>query len=216
MRAYTRGPQEMLERTGRCKRREIVLSDDTSNGWEAVAQQFMAARSAIGLETVRAWARALPPGGSILDLGAGSGVPLAAALIEQGFVVSAVDASSTLVAAFRRRFPHAEIACEPAEHSTFFNHSFDGVMAIGLMFLLPAAAQRAVIERVATALRPSGRFLFTAPQEACAWADCLTGRSSVSLGADAYDALLSEAGLRLIAQHQDEGQNHYFEARKAL
>lgn len=205
----------MLERTGRRKRREFALSDDASNGWEAVAQQFMAARSAIGLEIVRAWARALPPGGSILDLGAGSGVPLAAALIADGFMVSAVDASPSLVAAFRQRFPHAEIACEPAEHSRFFNHTFDGVMAIGLMFLLPAASQRAVIERVAKALKPLGRFVFTAPPEACTWADCLTGRTSLSLGAEAYDALLSEAGLCLIAQHQDEGQNHYFEAQKA-
>lgn len=214
MRAYTRGPQEMLERTGRCKRREFALSDDASNGWEAVALQFMAARSAIGLETVRAWAAAIPPGGSILDLGAGSGVPLAAALIEQGFAVSAVDASPTLVAAFRRRFPNVEIACEPAEHSAFFNRSYDGVMAIGLMFLLPAAAQRAVIERVAKALRPSGRFLFTAPHKECAWADCLTGRSSVSLGAEAYGQILTQAGLDLVGQYRDEGANNYFEAQK--
>lgn len=77
------------------------MTHDASNGWEAVAQEFMAARSTIGLGTVRAWARTLPAGGSILDLGAGSGVPLAAALIEDGFAVSAIDASPSLVAAFR-------------------------------------------------------------------------------------------------------------------
>lgn len=191
------------------------MAHDASNGWEAAAQAFMAARSCIGLETVRAWARALPPGGSILDVGAGSGVPLAAALIADGFVVSAVDASPTLVAAFQQRFPDTEIACEPAEHSRFFDRRFDGVMAIGLLFLLPATSQRALIQRVSGALKPLGRFLFTAPQEACTWADCLTGRASVSLGADAYGTLLSEAGLRLIAQHHDEGQNQYFDAQKA-
>ncbi len=190
------------------------MTHDASNGWEAVAQEFMAARSTIGLGTVRAWARTLPAGGSILDLGAGSGVPLAAALIEDGFAVSAVDASPSLVAAFRQRFAKVEIACEPAEHSAFFHRTFDGVMAIGLIFLLPAASQRALIRRVFGGLKPLGRFMFTAPQEACEWPDRLTGRPCRSLGAQAYGALLSEAGMRLIGTYRDEGQNHYFEAQK--
>lgn len=190
------------------------MSDDASNGWEAVAKEFIAARSLIGRDTIRAWARALPPGGTILDLGAGSGVPLAAALIADGFAVCAVDASPSLVAAFRQRFADAEIACEPAEDSAFFHRTFDGVMAIGLIFLLPAASQCALIRRVFGALKPRGRFVFSAPREACVWQDRLTGRPSRSLGAQAYGALVREAGMRLIGTHHDEGQNHYFEAEK--
>ncbi len=188
------------------------MTDDASNGWEAVAREFIAARSGVGAEIVRAWSRSLPPGAAVLDLGCGGGVPVSVALAEQGCRLHGIDASPTLVGAWRRRFPHAPVACEAAEASAFFDRHFDGIVAIGLLFLLEPAAQRAVIARVAAALVPDGRFLFTAPVQAVGWNDLLTGRASVSLGRDAYRRLLAEAGLRLECESTDEGGNHYFDA----
>lgn len=189
---------------------------DAPNGWEDVAGEFIAARelSAIGVDVVRAWARHLPSGAAILDLGCGAGVPIARSLIEDGFRVYGVDASPTLLAEFRRRFPQMSAACEPAEISAFFGRGFDGIVAIGLMFLLPANVQRSLIFRVASALNPGGRFLFTSPRQTCTWADLTTGRESLSLGDDAYITLLSEAGLGLVGHDTDEGENYYYHARK--
>src|SRR5262245_24404339 len=128
--------------------------NDASNGWEAAAGKFMAAReqSRIGVAVVRTWARHLPSGASILDVGCGSGVPISQALMDDGFVVYGVDASPTLVAAFHGRFPQATVACEPAERSRFFDRRFDGVIAVGLLFLLPADVQHALILRMGAAL----------------------------------------------------------------
>ncbi|WP_026381121.1 class I SAM-dependent methyltransferase [Afifella pfennigii] len=192
------------------------MIEDTSNGYEAVADAFVAARSSstTGLAIVRKWAASLPRGGSVIDIGCGSGEPVTAALIDAGLAVSAIDASPALVAAFRQRFPDVEVACEPAERSRFFDHSFDGAVAIGLIFLLPESAQRDLIGRVAGALKPGGRFLFTAPRQVCAWDDVLTGRRSSSLGAEEYGRVLAQSELHLIAEHVDEGENHYFEAQK--
>lgn len=81
-----------------------------------------------------------------------------------------------------------------------------------MMFLLEEAGQRAVIEAASRALKPGGSFLFTAPSQAFAWPDVSTGRTSVSLGHDAYVAALSAVGLRLIREHDDEEGNHYYEA----
>jgi hypothetical protein len=64
------------------------------------------------------------------------------------------------------------------------------------------------------ALNPAGRFLFTSSAQACTWLDGLTGRESRSLGADTYRALLSEAGITLVGEHSDEGDNDYYEAAK--
>ncbi|QBK30154.1 class I SAM-dependent methyltransferase [Roseitalea porphyridii] len=192
------------------------MIDDTSNGYEAVADAFVAARSrtTTGVAIVRQWAASLPAVGTVVDIGCGSGEPVTAALLDAGLTVSALDASPALVAAFRRRFPDVEVACEPAERSRFFGRRFDGAVAIGLMFLLPDTAQRDLIGQVAGALKPGGRFLFTAPRQACAWDDVLTGRRSSSLGAEEYIRVLDEAGLDVIAEHVDEGENHYFEAQK--
>ena len=190
--------------------------DDPSNGYEAFASEFMRYRgdSSIGVATVRRWALALRPGATILDLGCGHGVPLATALIDDGFIVYGVDASPTLTEAFRRRFPHAHVACEAVEASAFFGRTFDAALTIGLMFLLDAETQRNLIHKVAQALIPGGRFLFTSPMQVCTWTDVLTGRRSQSLGTDGYKAILASAGLTLLDEYLDEGENHYFDARK--
>ncbi|AKT42730.1 uncharacterized protein CMC5_069570 [Chondromyces crocatus] len=138
-------------------------------------------------------------------------MPIAEALIDEGFAVHGIDGSPTLAAAFRRRFPHAPLACEAIEHSRFFERTFDGVIAVGLMFLLPADVQRATLHKVGLALNAGGRFLFTSPAQKCAWTDVLTGRQSLSLGAEEYKAVLSDAGLMLMSEHDDEGENHYFD-----
>jgi cyclopropane fatty-acyl-phospholipid synthase-like methyltransferase len=188
--------------------------NDRSNGYEAVAAKLMARRgqSNIGVATVRSWAASLPAGTSILDLGCGHGVPISAALMDDGFTVYGIDASPTLAAAFRRRFSQAEVACEAVEDSSFFERTFDGIIAVGLMFLLPPEAQRRLICRVAPALNPGGRFLFTAPTQPATWTDMLTGRKSLSLGDQAYKAALLEAGLVLLDEYVDEGENQYYDS----
>lgn len=90
----------------------------------------------------------------------------------------------------------------------------DAAVAIGLLFLLPERLQRDVVRRVADVLKPGGRFLFTAPVEGGTWPDSLTGRPSVSLGIDGYKAAIDDAGLTLVGEYLDEGENHYYDARK--
>ncbi len=194
--------------------RETSAETDRSNGWEEVPRGFIeyGQRSTIGVATVQAWARSFPKGASILDLGCGPGTLRSEALINEGLALYGIDAAPSLVNAYRSRFPGAHVTCEPVEESSFFGRTFDGVLAWGLIFLLPAETQRTLLHRVAGALKSGGRFLFTAPAQACAWADLSTGRPSRSLGASAYRSTLANAGLTWAGEHEDEGENHYYEA----
>lgn len=186
------------------------MNIDRSEGYDAIAAQFMAARSDIGAGFVRCWARDnLPPLGAIVDVGCGSGVPIAQALIEDGFTLFGIDASPSLLTAFRDRFPNAPAACETAQNNPFFARTFDAAVSIGLLFLLGAEDQATVLQRVAHALRPGGRFLFTAPRERCEWQDVLTDRPSRSLGAGEYQRLLEASGLCLIDCHEEENYFYY-------
>lgn len=187
------------------------MAADPSNGWEATAHRFMTERSRIGATTVAAWSQSLPARASVLDLGCGHGVPITEVLIESGLEVFAIDASPTLVSAFQQRFPGVSVRCEAVEASSLFDRSFDAALAIGLLFLLPAATQRALLPRIARALRPGGRFLFTAPRQAVVWQDLSTGQRSESLGEAAYRAALAEAGFEIEVTYLDEGGNHYFD-----
>src|SRR5207245_4208252 len=164
--------------------------------------------------TVREWSRALPHGASILELGCGHGVPISQVLINDGFDLYGVDASRKMIAAFRDRFPEVHAECSTVEESEFFNRTFDGVVAWGLMFLLPADVQAFLIRKVARTLNRGGRFLFTSPQEVITWPDALTGRQSISLGFQAYQHILGGGGLMLVGEEVDEGDNHYYLASK--
>ncbi len=169
-----------------------------------------------GAATVREWSRALAPNSSVLDLGCGHGVPISQALVERGFTVYGVDASATLIAALHKRFPEVHLECAAVEDSEFFHCTFDGVVAWGLVFLLPASVQAALIHQVARVLNPGGRFLFTSPPEAVTWLDALTGRASISLGTDRYQQILHAEGLVLVGEELDEGENHYYLVSKRM
>jgi SAM-dependent methyltransferase len=119
-----------------------------------------------------------------------------------------------MVAAFRERFPDVEIELNTVEASAFFGRQFDGVLAWGLLFLLTPTAQAHVISKVGRALKPGGRFLFTASKQPSSWLDAMTGRQSQSLGVEGYVRLLSDAGMRSVGEDWDEGENHYYFAVK--
>jgi 2-polyprenyl-3-methyl-5-hydroxy-6-metoxy-1,4-benzoquinol methylase len=122
----------------------ILRITDRSNGYEGVAAEFLARRGSaqtrskgIGVKPVREWAWTLPRGGAVIDLGCGAGFPITEVLVMEGLNVYAIDASPSFIDAFRRNLPRVPVACEAVEDSTFFDRTFDGVIAWGLMFLLP-------------------------------------------------------------------------------
>ena len=190
--------------------------DDPSHGYEGVSREFAAYRSGstVGAATVRKWAESLPPGGTVLDLGCGCGVPITSTLIELGLRPYGLDAAPSLVAEFQGRFPDVPVECASVNDSSLFGRTFDGALAWGLIFLLPPADQVDLVRRMSSALKPGGRLLFTAPAPPCTWRDNLTGRLSTSLGAVEYRRWLEEEGLVEIEEAEDEGENHYYFARK--
>lgn len=189
---------------------------DESNGYEGIAEIYIKGRgravNGIGSSTARAWARTLTKGSVVLDIGCGTGIPVTKILLDEGLTAYALDASPKMVAAFRQNFPNVPVACESIERSSFFNRSFDGIIAVGLIFLLPEETQRAVIPKMAAALNPGGRLSFTAPLYKIEWKDAMTEQLSRSLGAEQYRELISASGLSIVEELEDEGGNHYFNA----
>ena len=187
---------------------------DPSAGYDAIAAEFIRIRSDAGRDVVTDWAATLPSGGTVIDIGCGHGAPITEALVAAGLQVWAIDAAPNMVAAFSARFPDMPVACEPVEQSGFFGRRFDGVVAIGLLFLLPQKTQENVIARVAQVLAPGGRFLFSAPVETGTWEDRMTARRSLSLGQARYHARLTAAGFSDISSHTDSDGTHYYAAER--
>lgn len=192
---------------------------DRSNGYEGVAAEFLARRGSgrftgVGVNFVRKWAQTLPRQATVIDLGCGPGFPITEILVAEGLTVFGVDAAPSFVQAFRRNLPDIPVVCEAVQDSHFFDRTFDGVLAWGLMFLLAPEDQQQLIQRIADILAPGGRLLFTSPSEPVIWNDAMTGLESRSLGAREYQRLLRAAGLSVTSEYEDEGQNHYFDVLK--
>jgi 2-polyprenyl-3-methyl-5-hydroxy-6-metoxy-1,4-benzoquinol methylase len=193
----------------------LAAMDEPASGYERIAGIFRRARDrTIGADVVRAWSTRLPRQARVLDVGCGDGVPITAVLVHEGFDVHAVDASPTLVAAFGQQFPDVPVECSDVETCLSLDDAFDGVIAWGLVFLLPPAAQHRVLARLAAALVPGGHLLFTAPRHACTWEDALTGRLSWSLGAAAYADILARHGVVPDGTAEDSGGNVYHFGRR--
>ena len=192
---------------------------DRSNGYEAISREFISRRGSgrstgIGVDEVRNWARTLPSGAAVIDLGCGPGFPITEVLVVEGLNVFGVDAAPSFVDAFRRNLPNTPVICEAVQDSTFFDRTFDGVLAWGLVFLLSGEDQRRLLQRIAEILVPGGRLLFTAPATPVVWNDAMTGLESRSLGAEEYRSQLLAVDLSISNEYEDKGQNHYFNVLK--
>ncbi len=120
---------------------------DHSNGYESIWREFISHRSAeIGVREVRSWAKTLPKASSVIDLGCGPGLPLTSALVSEGLDFFGLDASPSLVSAFRKNLPGTPILCESVRTSGFYHRSFEAALAWGLMFLLRAEEPRCLLE----------------------------------------------------------------------
>lgn len=194
--------------------REAPPQDDPSAGYESAAEGFMSVRSDAGAAVVALWAQSLPSGASVIDIGAGHGAPLTPPLLNAGIKVWALEPSPRLARAHRAEFPTIPVACEAVPESFFFGRTFDAALMVGVIFLLPGTVQQTVFPRIAAAVRPCGSLLFSAPREMGTWDDVLTGRTCCSLGQQGYTSMLRAAGFRLVAEHDDDGGNHFYEAQR--
>lgn len=130
----------------------------------------------------------VPQAGSLLDLGCGSGEPIARYLIEQGRRVTGVDASPGAIDLCRARFPdHDWLVADM--RGLDLGRQFDGLIAWHSSFHLSRSDQRALFAVFARHLTPGGVLMFTSGDED-------GERIGQWRGEPLYHASLSTAGYR--------------------
>ncbi len=185
--------------------------------YDEISDWYFATRSPeAGVPDVAAFARTLAPGSKILDLGCGTGIPIAQFLIRSGFDVFGIDSSPEMIARFHESCPGAHAQCVPIQSSDFFNTIFDAVVAWGVILHLTPADQELVISKVSRVLRSSGTFLFTGgDQEGTADSRMNgVGFRYISLGAAQYRTLLLAHGFDVLDEHCEQWDNYVFVAQR--
>jgi SAM-dependent methyltransferase len=101
----------------------------------------------------------LPGRARVLDLGCGSGAPIAHHMVERGLLVTGVDSSPTLISFCRQRLPDQEWLTADMR-SLRLSRQFDGVLAWDSFFHLKPDDQRRMFDVFARHAAPSAVLMF--------------------------------------------------------
>lgn len=103
----------------------------------------------------------IPEGASVLDLGCGSGLPVARDLTIAGCHVIGVDISEVQIQRAQELVPGAEFLQADISSVDFEPESFDAVVSFFALIHLPLGDQLPLLRRIAGWLRPGGLFVAT-------------------------------------------------------
>jgi SAM-dependent methyltransferase len=145
--------------------------------------------------------------GDVLDLGCGGAEPMASSLIRDGFRVTGVDASETLIGLCRQRFPDRSWFVADMRNFSL-PMKYDGILAWHSFFHLNQNDQRAMFPRFAALAAPGAALMFTAGHFEGEAMGEFAGEPlyHASLSIEEYTALLEENGFAVVAHVMQDRQ----------
>lgn len=146
----------------------------------------------------------LPAEGTVLDIGCGSGVPIARELIRRGVKVTGLDGASTMLALFQRNLPGTPVHLGDMRDLSL-GRRFAGLLAWDSFFHLSPGDQRAMFPRFAAHAVPGAALMFTSGTSEGTAIGQLDGAPLYhgSLDAVEYLALLDVTGFDVV-DHVEE------------
>ncbi|MCU4350534.1 class I SAM-dependent methyltransferase [Acinetobacter ursingii] len=146
-------------------------------------------------------------GASVLDLGCGSGQPIAAYLIENGCQVTGGDRSEVMLEMARESFPEQTWINVDMRHFRF-DQQFDGILAWDSFFHLTPDDQRAMFAQFSAHAKRGAALMFTSgPSHGEAIGE-MFGEPlyHASLDAEEYRALLAQYGFDVVKMVAEDAE----------
>ncbi len=143
----------------------------------------------------------LPQGGSVLDIGCGTGQPIARYFIERGFHVTGIDAAQAMIGISRARFPKMTWFVEDMRRLAL-PQKFDAIVAWDSFFHLTRDDQRAMFPIFRAHAASEAQLLFTSGPKDGEVMGKVEGQAVYhsSLSPEEYRALLTAQGFSVL-QH---------------
>ncbi|MGB3446183.1 MAG: class I SAM-dependent methyltransferase [Xanthobacteraceae bacterium] len=138
-------------------------------------------------------------GASILDIGCGSGEPIASYFIEAGHDITGIDSSETMIALCRERFP-AQSWMVADMRRLNLGRRFNGILAWDSFFHLIQDEQKAMFVVFAAHAANGGALMFTSGPHAGEALGSYQGEPlyHASLDPEAYQRLLATHGFDIV------------------
>lgn len=135
---------------------------DVPRAYDLIAQKFFAERPTVLREKkyLDLALAGVPIGAAILDLGCGTGRPIAEELIRRGYDVTGVDGSAQMLAIARRNLPSAQLIHARMEEVELAN-TFSAAIVWDSLFHVHRDHHPAIYAKLARWLQPGGRLLLS-------------------------------------------------------
>lgn len=185
-----------------------------ARSYDAVSAEFNATRVSEAGSELAPLLDVLAAGSRVLDLGCGTGAPIARGLAAAGHRVVGVEMSAGQIALARAQAPEAWLVRADMSRLAFRARSFDAVVSFYAIFHLPLVEHGPLIARIAEWLRPGGYLLATfSPEREDGYTEDYFGQemywSNLSLAE--YRELLASSGFAVVSEgsvghgYADEG-----------
>jgi trans-aconitate methyltransferase len=158
----------------------------------------------------------LQPNAHILDVGCGSGKPIAAYLLEKGFKVTGLDGSKELLKIAALNCPNLRTLRGDIRHIVI-KEQYDAILEWWCLFHIPKKDHELMIARFADWLKPGGILEFTSGDKAFEATDNTMLNQELyfaSLDIETYERALKENGFELLLRESDQEEHLVWIARK--
>jgi SAM-dependent methyltransferase len=105
----------------------------------------------------------LHPGGSVLEVGCGAGVPVAAEILRNGHPYVGIDVSPRQVGLARKHVPQADVRVGDVLDQTFDPQTFDAVVALYVITHVPRERWASLFHKIHEWLKVGGVLLVNVP-----------------------------------------------------
>lgn len=171
--------------------------------YNAIAEQWEQHRTQLSpreAEILPMVAEGLAPHSTLLDLGCGTGQPVATFFANAGLHIVGVDQSAAMLARAKQRLPDHEWLLGTIEDFPPIER-VGAVIAWDSLFHIPRERHAGILQRVRSTLRTGGRFALTVGgSEHPAFTDAMFGHSFFydSFPPEQVRALLEDAGFHVV------------------
>ena len=184
---------------------------ELGRNYDSIAEEFRKQRSrSVGLSYTREFSRMLQPSSLILDIGCGTGRPLARYLVDEGHRVRGIDISGKMIEIVRHEIPEGMF--EQGDILTWSSQlRFDGIIAWDSLFHLPLGSQHDALEKICALLAPRGVALLTFGGKEGEIRSAMFGHEFYysSLDRSTYESFFLSRGYSIILSEQDQpGEDH--------
>ena len=130
--------------------------------YDHMAESYMESRSLFdNTDQLEELTTLIPPKSTVLDLGCGTGLPVAKFFMERGHFVTGIDLSDKMIRLAKENVPNAVFYTENIINAGLSGDSFDLIVSFYCLFHLRKEQQREIFNKIMHWLKSGGYAYFT-------------------------------------------------------